>query len=88
MSQEGERRRKRFNDLAWQAQSFFEEIGDEPRNARQIADHTWTLLSVEQQATADRIRRELRKTLTLLVPEIQGAPLLDKRDLPPFAKLG
>jgi hypothetical protein len=27
MSQEGERLRKRFNDLAWQAQSFFEEIG-------------------------------------------------------------
>ena len=26
MSQEGERLRKRFNDLAWQAESFFEKL--------------------------------------------------------------
>ena len=88
MSEEGDRLRKRFNDLAKQAQEFFEEVGVEPGNARHIADHTWALLSVEQQATADRIRRDLRKLLTLLVPEIQSAPLLDKRDLPRFAKLG
>ena len=77
MSEEGDRLQKRFNDLAKQAQEFFEEVGVEPGNARHIADPTWALLSVEQQATADRIRRELRKTLTLLVPEIQSAPLLD-----------
>ena len=71
MSKESDRLRKRFNDLAKQAQEFFEEVGVEPGNARHIADHTWALLSVEQQATTDRIRRELRKTLTLLVPEIQ-----------------
>ena len=50
-------------------------------------DQNWALLSVEQKASADGIRRELRKTLSVLVPEIQDAPLLDKLDLERF-KLG
>ena len=45
-------------------------------------------ISVEQQTTAQRIRLDLPKLLALLVPEIQDALLLDKRDLPRFAKLG
>ena len=55
--------------------------------AWRLADPNWALLSVEQKASADGIRRELRKTLSLPVPEIQDAPLLDKRDLERFAKL-
>ena len=45
-------------------------------------------ISVGQQTTAQRIRLDLPKLLALLVPEIRGAPLLDKRDLPRLAKLG
>ena len=89
MSQEeGDRLRKRFNVLARKAEAFFKEAGGESWNARRIADQNWALLSAEQKASADGIRRELRKTLSLLVPEIQEAPLLDKRDLERFAKLG
>ena len=89
MSQEeGDRLRKRFNVLARKAEAFFREAGGESWNARRIADQNWALLSAEQKASADGIRRELRKTLSLLVPEIQDAPLLDKRDLERFAKLG
>ena len=39
MSEESDRLRKRFNDLAKQAQEFFEEVGVEPGTARHIADH-------------------------------------------------
>ena len=89
MSQEeGDRLRKRFNVLARKAEAFFREAGGESWNARRIADQNWALLSAEQKASADGIRRELRKTLSLLVPEIQEAPLLDKRDLGRFATLG
>jgi len=89
MSQEeGDRLRKRSNVLARKAETFFEEAGGESWNALRIAEQSWALLSVEQKASADGIRRELRKTLSLLVPEIQDAPLLDKRDLERFAKLG
>lgn len=89
MSQEdGDRLRKRFNVLAKKAEAFFQEAGGESWKVRRLADQNWALLSVEQKASADGIRRELRKTLSLLVPEIQDAPLLDKRDLERFAKLG
>ena len=53
-------------------------------NARRIPDQNWALLSTEPKASADDIRLELRKTLSPLVPEIQDAPLLDKRDLERF----
>ena len=89
MSQEeGDRLRKRFNVLARKAEAFFEQARGESWNARRIADQNWALLPAAQKASADGIRRELRKTLSLLVPEIQDAPLLDKRDLERFAKLG
>ena len=89
MSQEeGDRLRKRFNVLARKAEAFVKDAGGESWNARRIADQNWAPLSAEQKASADGIRRELRKTLSLLVPEIQVAPLLDKRDLERFAKLG
>ena len=44
--------------------------------------------SPEQQAVGDRLRHRLRQLLVVLTPEIQNAPLLDKVDLPRFAKLG
>ena len=57
MSQEeGDRLRKRFNVLARKAEAFFKEAGGESWNARRIADQKWALLSVEQRASADRIR--------------------------------
>jgi hypothetical protein len=76
MSQEeGDHLRRRFNVLARKAEAFFKEAGGESWNARRIADQNWALLSAEQKASADGIRRELRNTLSLLVPEIQVAPL-------------
>lgn len=79
---------KRFTDLAEEALAFLEEVGGEPSYARRMSEWTWGRLSREQQATAERLGRDLRQQSALLVPEIQGAPLLDKRDLARFAKLG
>ena len=53
-----------------------------------MSEWTWGRFSKEQQATAERLGRDLRQQLALLVPTIQTAPLPDKRDLARFAKLG
>jgi hypothetical protein len=66
----------------------FEEAMHKPSNAWRMSEWTWGRLSREQQATSERLGRDLRQQLALLVPVIQSAPLLDKRNLARFAKLG
>jgi len=79
---------KMLNELAENALAFFEEARNKPSNAWRMSEWTWGRFSKEQQATAERLGRDLRQQLALLVPAIQSAPLLDKRDLARFAKLG
>jgi hypothetical protein len=78
---------ERLNQLAKEAQSFFEQVRDEPTNAWRLSEWTWSRLSREQQAIANRLGHDLRQQMALLVPAIQNAPLLDKRDLARFSRL-
>jgi hypothetical protein len=79
---------ERLNQLAKEAQSFFEQVRGEPTNAWRLSEWTWGRLSREQQAIADRLGHDLRQPMALLVPAIPNAPLLDKRDLARFSRLG
>jgi hypothetical protein len=79
---------KRINELAQEAQAFFEEVRREPSNAWRLSEWTWRRLSRERQATAEKLGHDLRQQMALLVPAIQNAPLLDKRDLARFSRLG
>ena len=79
---------ERLNQLAKEAQSFFEQVRGEPTNAWRLSEWTWGRLSREQQAIAERLGHDLRQQMALLVPAIQNAPLLDKRDLARFSRLG
>lgn len=79
---------KRLNELAQNALAFFEEAKNKPSNAWRMSEWTWGRLSREQKPTAESLGRDLRQQLALLVPVIQSAPLLDKRVLARFAKLG
>jgi len=79
---------QKLNQLAMEAQSFFERVRGEPTNAWRLSEWTWGRLSREQQAIAERLGHDLRQQMALLVPAIQNAPLLDKRDLARFSRLG
>jgi len=79
---------ERLNQLAKEARSFFEQVRGEPTNAWRQSEWTWGRLSREQQAIAERLGHDLRQQMALLVPAIQNAPLLDKRDLARFSRLG
>ena len=79
---------QKLNQLAMEAQSFFERVRGEPTNAWRLSAWTWGRLSREQQAIAERLGHDLRQQMALLVPAIQNAPLLDKRDLARFSRLG
>jgi hypothetical protein len=78
----------KLSQLAQEAQSFFDQVRGEPTNAWRLSEWTWNRLSREQQATAERLGHDLRQQMALLVPAIQNAPLLDKRDLARFSRLG
>ena len=75
---------EKLNQLATEANSFFEQVRGEPTNAWRLSEGTRGRLSREQQAIADRLGHDLRQQMALLVPAIQSAPLLDKRDLARF----
>ena len=79
---------QKLNQLAMEAQSFFERVRGEPTNAWRLSEWTWGRLSREQQAIAERLGHDLRQPMALLVPAIPNAPLLDKRDLARFSRLG
>jgi hypothetical protein len=79
---------EKLSQLAQKAQSFFEMARGEPTNAWRLSEWTWGRLSREQQAVAERLGHDLRQQMALLVPAIQNAPLLDKRDLARFSRLG
>jgi len=79
---------KKLSQLAQEAQSFFETVRGGPTNAWRLSGWTWGHLSREHQAIAERLRHDLRQQMALLVPAIQNAPLLDKRDLSRFSRLG
>ena len=78
---------EKLSQLAQEAQSFFEQVRGEPTNAWRLSKWTWGHLSREQQAIAERLGHD-RQQMALLVPAIQNAPLLDKRDLARFSGLG
>ena len=77
-----------LSQLAQEAQSFFDQVRGEPTNAWRLSEWSWDRLSREQQAIAERLGHDLRQQMALLVPAIQNAPLLDKRDLARFSRLG
>ncbi len=79
---------EKLSQLAKEAQSFFDQVRGEPTNAWRLSEWTWGRLSREQQAMAERLGHDLRQQMALLVPAIQNAPLLDKRDLAHFSRLG
>jgi len=79
---------QKLNQLAMEAQSFFERVRGEPTNAWRLSEWTWGRLSREQQAIAERLGHDLRQQMALLVPAIQNAPLLAKLDLARFSRLG
>jgi len=79
---------EKLSQLAQEAQSFFDQVRGEPTNAWRLSEWTWGRLSREQQAIAERLGHDLRQQMALLVPAIQNAPLLDKRDLARFSRLG
>ncbi len=79
---------EKLGQLSQEAQSFFEQVRGEPTNAWRLSEWTWGRLSREQQAIAERLGHDLRQQMALLVPAIQNAPLLDKRDLAQFSRLG
>ena len=79
---------EKLSQLAQEAQSFFDQVRGEPTNAWRLSEWTWGHLSREQQAIAERLGHDLRQQMALLVPAIQNAPLLDKRDLTRFSRLG
>ena len=66
---------EKLSQLAQEAQSFFEQVRSEPTNAWRLSEWTWGHLSREQQAIAERLGRDLRQQMALLVPAIQNAPL-------------
>jgi hypothetical protein len=57
---------KRLNELAQTALAFFEEARNKPSNAWRMSEWTWGRFSKEQQATAERLGRDLRQQLALL----------------------
>jgi len=79
---------EKLSQLAQEAQSFFEQVRSEPTNAWRLSEWTWGRLSRERQAIAERLGHDLRQQMALLVPAIHNAPLLDKRDLARFSRLG
>ena len=79
---------EKLSQLAKEAQSFFEQVRGKPTSAWRLIGWTSGRLSREQQATAERLGHDLRQQMALLVPAIQNAPLLDKRDLARFSRLG
>jgi hypothetical protein len=79
---------EKLSQLAQEAHSFFEQVRGEPTNAWRLSEWTWGRLSREHQAIAERLGHDLRQQMALLVPAIQNAPLLDKRDLARFSRLG
>lgn len=79
---------EKLSQLAQEAESFFEQVRSEPTNAWRLTECTWGHLSREQQAIAERLGHNLRRQMALLVPAIENAPLLDKRDLARFSRLG
>jgi hypothetical protein len=81
-------RRGEFDSLLSEAKAFFEEAANQPIGVSRIQEFSWLYLSSEQKIRADDLRRRLRLSLAALVPGIQTSPLLDKRDLRRFSRLG
>jgi hypothetical protein len=81
-------RRGEFDSLVNEAQAFFEEAANQPIGVSRIQEFGWLHLPPAQKMRADDLRRRLRLSLAALVPGIQTTPLLDKRDLRRFARLG
>ena len=81
-------RRGEFDSLLDEAKAFFEEVANQPIGVSRIQEFSWLHLPREQKIRADELRRRLRLLLAALAPGIQRSPLLDKRDLRRFARLG
>jgi hypothetical protein len=88
MSQDIARLKKKLEGVVEEAKMFFEEAAAEPISVRAIYGPSWAELSEKQREASDGLRRRLRQLLVSLTPALQGAPLLEKRDLVRFAKLG
>ena len=81
-------RRLEFDKLVNEAKAFFEEAAKQSTGVSGIHDLSWMGLSPQQRVRADDLRHRLRLLLAALAPGIERSPLLDKRDLRRFARLG